>query len=163
MFKSNDKSFKIVRCITNIAVLVSIIAGMITGIVMMATAFDKGFDEIVFTIGICLLLLSPVAGALLWWLIDLKFTCIVDVKLIRNASYDYRDDTLLNNYAPFKFKGKNSKTTDKYENSLDKLIEYKKMVDAGVLTEEEFVSIKSELIGGEKNLLLAKSSLSKRL
>ena len=150
MFKSNDKSFKIVRCISNVTLLIAAVAGMIAGIVMMATSFDKSFDAIEFTIGICLFLLSPVAVALIWIFIDLMFTCIVDVKLIRNAGYNYRDDKLLNNFAPFKFKGKKCKTTDKYENSLDKLVAYKKMVDEGILTEEEFISIKTEIIGKEE-------------
>ncbi|MBR1983784.1 MAG: SHOCT domain-containing protein, partial [Clostridia bacterium] len=147
---SNDKSFKIVRCISNVALLVATIAGMIAGIIMMATSFDKSFDVVEFIIGICLFLLSPVVIGLVWTFIDLKFTCIVDVKLIRNANYGYRDDKLLNNFAPFKFKGKKCKTTDKYENSLDKLVTYKKMVDEGILTAEEFVSIKNEIIGKEE-------------
>ena len=149
MFKSNDKSFKIVRCITNITLLVTAIAGVIAGIVMMATSFDKSFDVVEFIIGICLFLLSPVAVGLIWIFADLKFTSIVDVKLIRNAGYGYRDDSLLNNIAPFKLKSKKRKTTDKYENSLDNLITYKKMVDDGILTEEEFVTIKTEIIGKE--------------
>ena len=150
MFKSNDKSFFMIRKIVNVVYFVLMCACVVAGIVIMASAketyntvYSTGTRINVETIiiGLLIMLLGPVFIQLGWLVTDAIFNMVLDVKIIRNATIGAETPKLP---APLFAKKTNGEIckVDVYE----KLRAYKELCNEGVISQEEFEGIKNNLL-----------------
>ena len=159
MFKNNDKSFNLCRKISNIVLFVLMCLSVAVGIfliILSATINPYRYDvqryissmyalkSTYLTIGLIVLILGPIFFQLIWLGLDLLFNFMLDVKLMRNVIC--KDQSEIQEL-PVLFK-KSSKNEKKLDNSVkyEKLREYKMLVEEGVITEEEYIQIKQDLI-----------------
>ncbi len=146
MFKKNDKSLFIVRKVVNVAIFVLMCACVICGIAVIASAISGPSYYLVanIIIGVVVLLGGPIFLQILWLIIDVKFNALVDIKLIRNATYN-QEEVLL----PAPLFHKNKKEEDVITNGMEvyeKIKKYKLLLDEKIITTEEFEDIKSRLL-----------------
>lgn len=157
MFNKNDKSFNIIRKITNVTLFVLMCAAFIAGIVMIAISFESQtkinygvtYSTTVINYGtliggIATMLLGPIFLQLVWLVTDMKFNAMFDVKAIRNAQYGLQAPEIPGPLFFSKKKDKNLEfdTFDIYE----QLKEYKVLCDEAVITENEYEEIKSKFL-----------------
>ncbi len=158
MFNKNDKSLFIFRKIVNALTIILMAVCVIAGIVCIAMSFGKqtindGFNgtQVVpvfyfgnFIIGIVALLLGPILLQLIWLALDVKFNAMLDVKIIRNAQYGAPVPELPELF--FIKCNKKSEAIVGVESTFDTLKKYRELVDAEVISQEEFDEIKKQLL-----------------
>lgn len=152
MFKTNDKSFYIIRKFINWALFILMCIAVIAGIIMMSSSFYTvtpkygssyvDMDAILFFSGLLTMLLGPVILQFNWLLIDAFFNFLFDVKIIRNATSGAPIPELP---APILFR-KKKESDNVVVDAYEKLKMYKALCDEGVLTEAEFNDIKRDLL-----------------
>ena len=151
MFKTNDKSFYIIRKFINWVLFILMCIAVIAGIIMMSSSFYTvtkygstyvNMDEILFFSGLLTMLLGPVYLQFNWLFIDTFFNLLFDVKIIRNATCGASIPELP---APILFR-KKKESDNVVVDAYEKLKMYKALCDEGVLTEAEFNDIKRDLL-----------------
>ena len=154
MFKSNDKSFFMIRKIVNVVYFVLMCITVIAGIVMMAsssqTYTEYGYtysyiDWGIIIAGLSIMLLGPILIQLGWIVTDAIFNIIMDVKIIRNATLGAEIPELP---APL-FAKKRDKNNS--VNVYEKLKTYKELCDESAITQEEYEGIKNDLLKKSDN------------
>ena len=85
MFHKNDRALLIIRPITAVLCVLAGVFGGISALVLMAHEFFLGF------VG---LIISAFGAFWAYWLAELVFSAIVDLKLIRNRLYRQSNDNL---------------------------------------------------------------------
>ena len=155
MFKNNDKSFNLIRKITNVAIFVAMCVCVVMGIVLIAMSFptvDYGYgaeliiNPITLLSGIFTLLLGPVVCQLIWLALDLYFNALLDIKLIRNELC--KEEAMQE--LPVLFKKMNRENDVDNVSIYKKLREYRALVEESVITEDEFAQIKTSLMSNAK-------------
>ena len=151
MFKSNDKSFFMIRKVVNVVYFILMCASVVAGIVMMAssTYTDKyGYVYIDWGIviaGLLIMLVGPILIQFGWIVTDAIFNIIMDVKIIRNATLGAEVPELP---APL-FAKKRDKNNS--VNVYEKLKTYKDLCDESAITQEEYEGIKNDLLKKSDN------------
>jgi hypothetical protein len=170
MFKQNDRTYTWIRKTVNVLTIVLMVVCLIAGIIVMASCNETRsitvptndwggttteqisyFNTGKFFVGLLVFLLGPVVVNLLWLVADFGLNTLLDIKIIRNAVSGESVEEVAKLCKPiviFKRK-KEQKCVDKYENVLDKLLTYKKLLDENAITQEEYDSIKSKLMPAE--------------
>ena len=99
MFKKNDKSLLRVRTIFHIIYVLLLSVSIIGGILFFLSSMGYNRNPLLaqssLTIGVILLIPVPILLWLGWQFINLLFTYMIDVKLIRNKMYKVYDIELL--------------------------------------------------------------------
>ena len=138
MFEKNDKLLSIARVILNVVTWIGIIGGILTGIILCC------IDSYLLSIGLSLLFALPVFSALSWLVLRLILNFFCDVKLIRNKLYETDNDNL----SPFLTYSNTPFTPTPAENgnTMEQLLQLKKLLDSGVITQEEFDVEKAKIL-----------------
>ena len=150
MFKSNDKSFFMIRKIVNVMYFILMCAAVVTGIVLMASSVysytQSGrtytyLDWTMFIFGIVTMILGPVLLQLFWLISDAVFNIVFDVKIIRNATCGVEMPKL-----PAPLFARKNKCKEVGVDVYEKLKMYKNLCDEGVLSAAEYEEIKKDLL-----------------
>ncbi len=149
MFKSNDKSFFMIRKIVNVVYFILMCVAVVAGIVMMASAKETGtyygdsytyINWGILIAGLLTMLVGPILLQLGWIVTDAIFNTIMDVKIIRNATLGAEIPELP---APL-FAKKHEKNNS--INVYEKLKAYKNLCSEGFITQEEYETIKKDIL-----------------
>lgn len=130
MFEKNDKQLLMVRILLNVVTWIFVLAGIISGIILLVN------DSI--ALGLVMLLLVPFLSWLMWVVARLYLTYLCDIKLIRNKLYGVENENLS---VFLSEKTETHEQTLQQNSSTDKtqaLLRLKKLLDGGVITQEEF-------------------------
>ena len=98
-------------------------------------------SPIFLTIGLCLLFCLPICSAISWLLVRVILNYLCDIKLIRNKLYNVGNDSL----EAFLSSSKSAfRETDTYNatdsrSATEQLYTLKKLLDSGVITQEELM------------------------
>ena len=143
MFEKVDKPLSILRTLNNVLAWIGIIGGALSGIVLCC------MDSPLFlTIGLCLLFCLPICSAISWLLVRVILNYLCDIKLIRNKLYNVGNDSL----EAFLSSSKSAfRETDTYNatdsrSATEQLYTLKKLLDSGVITQEEFDVEKAKIL-----------------
>lgn len=162
MFKSNDKSFYMIRKFINVVFFVLMCIAFLSGIIMMASSFylvnryNASYidcDIGMLFAGIGTMLLGPVVLQFFWLITDVCFNIVFDVKIIRNAVCRAEIPTL-----PKLLFNKKKRNNENYVDAYEKLKMYKELCEEGVLSETEYNDIKKDLLNkniGENNTFVS--------
>ncbi len=147
MFKSNDKSFFMIRKIVNVVYFVLMCVAVVAGIVMMASAKETStyyaytyINWGILIAGLLTMLVGPILLLLGWIVTDVIFNTIMDVKIIRNATLGAEIPELP---APLFAKRREKNNT---VNVYEKLKAYKDLCNEGFITQEEYETIKKDIL-----------------
>lgn len=149
MFDKNDKILSTMRILLNVVTWILIIGGVILGIVF--CFMYEGY-----TIGLPLLFCVPVFALLMWASGRLVLNFLCDVKLIRNKLYDegienfkafleYRQPQAEEATSGPQYNEVDDRS-DSTDDMVEKFVKLKKLLDQGVITQEEFDAEKAKLL-----------------
>ncbi len=154
--KKNDNSLNLIRKITNVTLFVLMCLSVLTGIVLIAISFGSnswgGMYVNVATLfgGIGSIVLGPVLLQLIWLSTDVAFNFILDVKNIKNAQLGLPTNELS---APLFHKNcQKAVGIDNVYSVFEKIKKFKLLLDEGIITEEEYVEIKNELLNKKEKV-----------
>lgn len=156
MFEKNDKALFTARTLLIVVCLIFGIGGAIAGIVLCC------IDEDMFAIGLPLLFCGPFFAWLMWIFGQLSLNMMCDIKLIRNKLYEES----IESFKPFleyetraddeekqdeqpQAEAATLQATPTTANTTDitqQLLQLKKLLDDGVITQEEFDREKAKLL-----------------
>ena len=134
MFEKNDRQLLTVRIILNVVTWIFILAGIISGIILLVEEFIP--------LGFIMLLLIPFLSWLMWVVARLYLTYLCDIKLIRNKLYGVDNDNL-KAFLETK-RQENYESFD--ESKVDTLTSLHNLFEKGIITEEEYNNQKKALL-----------------
>lgn len=156
MFEKNDKALFTARTLLIVVCLIFGIGGAIAGIVLCC------IDEDMLAIGLPLLFCGPFFAWLMWIFGQLSLNMMCDIKLIRNKLYEESIESF-KPFLEYKTRADDEEKQDEQPqaeaatlqatpttaNTTDitqQLLQLKKLLDDGVITQEEFDREKAKLL-----------------
>ena len=139
MFEKNDKVLFVVNSIVNIFYSLFIVVCVLTGISLCIIE--------VWALGLGILFLGSFFVGLMWMITRLFLLFFCDIKLIRNKIYNIKNDGLLAFIDDKELIKDEMELKDKNRIEVnDKLLQLKKLLDLGIITQEEFDREKNNLL-----------------
>lgn len=140
MFEKNDKALLTTRTIVNVTVGISAVLCFVGGIILAVA--DSAVWLLLAFLGTFIIWLG-------WVFIRLYLSYLCDIKLIRNKLYGADNDRLAAFIENQEEERANSATESgdmTYSVAADKLLQLKKLLESGAITQEEFDREKEKLL-----------------
>ncbi len=137
MFNKSDRTLNIVRVIVNVCTIIGAASGVIAGIVLAALGL--------IAVGLPILFCVPLVCWFAWLGARLLLTLMADVKFIRNKLYGQDNGDLAAFLGGAKPAAEQTGSAQNagYAEKMQRLMQLKKLLDDGTITEQEFESEKA--------------------
>ena len=144
MFEKNDRVFYICRKIVRIAMIVLISICFVAGLVLLIAGAESAYSSSLNPAGLGLMIGAPIALALSWFVCELVFSYMLDVKYIRNKLYGVKNNELPAKERVSKAAPQSEEPAEKSD--IEKLRDLKALLDDGILSEEEYAEEKTKIL-----------------